>query len=162
MALTVTLYNVTDNPKKVNKTLGSAVHTFSSNVQPTDPCDILNPSFILNYGSTGATDISANYCVVGSPFNRNYFIKGSKILTGGRMQIDCTVDVLTTYADGINAANATIIRSAKIGHPTLVADSKLPVWTNERTTYIDNFSDTPFGATITKPYILTTIGGTNT
>ena len=159
MALTLTLYNVTDNPKKVNKTLGNAVYTFNNNVKPTDPCDLLNPSFIIDYD---VGDFSANYCTVGAPFNRNYFITDVEILTGGRKKLICSVDVLTTYAVGITAANATVIRSSKIGHPTLVADSKLPVWTNERTTFIDNFPDTPFGETIVNPYILTTIGGTNT
>lgn len=159
MALTLTLYNVTDNPKKVNKTLGTAVLTLSNNVQPTDPCDVLNPTFIITYPSNIGT---FNYCTVSAPFGRNYFITDVEVLTGGRKKLICSVDALTTYATGITASNATIIRSSKIGHPTLVADSKLPVWTNERTTYIDNFPDTPFGATITKPYILTTIGGTNT
>lgn len=159
MSLTLTLYNVTDNPKKVNKTLGDPVYTFNDNVKPTDPCDLLNPSFIIDYD---VGPISANYCIVGTPFNRNYFITDVEMLTGGRKKLICSVDALTTYAAGITAANATVIRSSKIGHPTLVADSKLPVWTNERTTFIDNFPDTPFGTTITNPYILTTIGGTNT
>ena len=105
MAFSITLYNITDDPKKINKTLGSG---YSVNAVPTEACDILTPSFILDYSSNVG---SYNYCEVGAPFNRFYFITDMKIDVGNKMIINCTVDPLYTYKDAINNINTTIFRT---------------------------------------------------
>ena len=153
MALTVTLYNVTDNPKKVNKTLGSAVLTLSNNVQPTDPCDILNPSFIITYPSNIGT---FNYCTVSSPFNRNYFVTDIAVLTGGRMRISCNVDVLTTYAGSIKECVGTFTRSED-PRDYHIHDNKFPL-TGDMKSKSTLFS-TIFTATEDRNYLLTVVGG---
>ena len=137
--MTLTVYNCTDAPNVVNKTLtgGSDI----TNVQPCEPCDILNPSFIINKSSISASN---NYIVAGSPLNRNYFITSMQLLTGNRYLVSCSVDVLTTYADGIINCNGTVLRSESVGNPTMIADGRLPIQTNNRIIDCDNFPDTPF------------------
>lgn len=83
--------------------------------------DILTPDIIVDYD---ANLLSANYFYV-STFGRYYFYrKPPAILTGGRMIIYGTVDVLSTFAAGIRNVDALIIRQSQ---PTDVKDSKFPL-----------------------------------
>ena len=83
--------------------------------------DILTPDIIVEFD---ATLISANYFYVPA-FGRYYFYrKPPAILTGGRMCIFGTVDVLVSFANGIRNADALIIRQSK---PTDVKDTKFPL-----------------------------------
>ena len=105
MSFSATLYNYSDDPRKLNKTLsgGTAVST----IIPTEACDILNPTFILNYNNAYTT---CNYIVVGAPFNRSYFITDMKIDIGKKIVISCAVDVLQTYKDSIKTISANVVR----------------------------------------------------
>jgi len=156
--MTLTIYNVTDAPNVVNKSLANGV-TISA--QPVEPCDFLSPSFIID--KSGAIT-SGNYIVAGAPLNRHYFITDKSLITGNRVLVVCAVDVLTTYASGIKNSIGTVLRSESIGKPTMIPDSKLPVYTNQRIVDADKFPDTPFSAAFNNlaPYILTTIGGSTT
>ena len=92
MSFNATLYNCKDDPRKLNKTLKEG--TTIQSITPTESCDILNPTFILNYNSDYT---SKNYIVVGAPFNRSYFITDMKIDIGKKIIISCAVDVLDSY-----------------------------------------------------------------
>jgi len=105
MAFTVKLYNVSDDPRKLNKTLtGEAEIT---NVRPTDIADLMNPSFILNYDENYTTK---NYLWAAAPFNRFYFITDMKIDIGKKIVISCAVDVLYTYKENISTLEVNVIR----------------------------------------------------
>ena len=59
--------------------------------------DILNPRLIIkNY-------VSGNYCFI-SDFNRYYYITDIVLLKGDVYQLNCTVDVLKTYANELESA----------------------------------------------------------
>jgi hypothetical protein len=47
MAFSIRLYNVSDDPRKLNKTLTGEL--LVNSVKPTDIVDLMNPSFILDY-----------------------------------------------------------------------------------------------------------------
>lgn len=159
MALTLTLYNVSDNPKKVSKDLGDPVYTFNNNVKPTDPCDLLNPSFIIDYD---VGPISANYCIVSAPFSRNYFITDVEMLTGGRKKLICSVDALTSWQSGIKSCVGTFTRSEN-PRDYHIRDSKFPLTGDMKSkallfntifTADDGPALTPY-----HNYILTVVGG---
>lgn len=114
MAFTITLYNCTNDPRSLDKTLENGVET--SNVRPTGIVDLLNPTFELDYSAALATK---NYCVAGAPFNRSYFITDMKIDIGKKIIISCAVDVLQTYKEGINNINANVIRQENLTEPYL-------------------------------------------
>lgn len=105
MAFTIKLYNVSDDPRKLNKTLTGEAEV--TNVRPTDIVDLMNPSFILDYNEGYTTK---NYLWAAAPFNRFYFITDMKIDIGKKIVISCSADVLYTYRDDIKRINANVIR----------------------------------------------------
>lgn len=109
MSFTATFYNCTDDPRSLDKTLENG--TEISNIKPTDNCDILNPTFELDY-RTELTN--KNYVVVDAPFNRSYFITDMSITIGKKIIISCAVDVLETYKSGISEINANVIRQENL------------------------------------------------
>ena len=127
MSFSATLYNNSDDPKVLSKTLTGGNNV--SSIVPTEACDILNPTFILNYNSAYTT---CNYIVVGAPFNRSYFITDMKIDIGKKIEITCAVDVLETYKDSIKDCIACVTRNEGIGGPTYVPDDKLPLDPNQK------------------------------
>lgn len=153
--MNISLYNITCAPNVVNKTSFLNDQIRLSHVLPNDPCDMLNPSIILDWFD-GIE--SYNYVHI-STFDRFYFITGVTLTRGKRCVMSCAVDVLHTYHANIMQCTGTVLRSESIGKPTMIPDSKLPIHTNERTIDTINFPDTPFTRTVGSHYILTTIGG---
>ena len=152
--MTVTFYNVSAAPNVLDKELGTG--TVISTCQPVEPCDYLNPSFIMD---KSATTTGANYCQIGEPINRYYFITDTQLLTGNRVLVSCAVDVLKTYASDIKNCIGTFTRSE---HPKskYIADSKYPL-TGDMESESTLFDNTPFtlGTSETHNYILTVVGG---
>lgn len=120
--MTITLYNTADDKKKVGKTL-TAVQTVE-NVKPIEPCDMLNPSFILDGGAVNA--INSNYCHV-SIFGRYYFITDHVLLNGARIMIKCKHDPLQNFATALKNSRQLVTRSESIGKPTYIKDDYLPL-----------------------------------
>lgn len=106
MSFAATLYNCSDDPRTLHKTLPAGVPVDS--ITPTESCDILNPIFILSYKPAYTT---CNYIIVGSPFNRSYFITDMKIDIGKKIVISCAVDVLRSYESEIGNIKTTIYRN---------------------------------------------------
>lgn len=124
--MTITLYNTSDDKKKVGKTL-TAVQTVE-NVKPIEPCDMLNPSFILDGDAVNA--INSNYCHV-SIFGRYYFITDHVLLNGARIMIKCKHDPLQNFATGLKNSRQLVTRSESIGKPTYIKDDYLPLKPNK-------------------------------
>lgn len=124
--MTITLYNTSDDKKKVGKTL-TVVQTVD-NVKPIEPCDMLNPSFILDGGAVNA--INSNYCHV-SIFGRYYFITDHVLLNGARIMIKCKHDPLQTFATVLKNSRQLVTRSESIGKPTYIKDDYLPLKPNK-------------------------------
>ena len=120
--MTITLYNTSDDKKKIGKTL-TLVQTVN-NVLPIEPCNLLTPSFILDGVNTNA--INANYCLV-SIFARHYFITGHTLLNGSRIMINCKHDPLQNYANAIKSTSQLVTRSESIGKPTYITDNNYPL-----------------------------------
>lgn len=124
MSFSATLYNNSDDPRKAEKTLSSGILVAS--IVPTEACDILNPTFILNYNSSYTT---CNYIVVGAPFNRSYFITDMKIDIGKKIEISCSVDVLSTYWANIKGNEVNVVRQENLKEPYL-PDSEYKTYTD--------------------------------
>lgn len=120
-------------------------------VQLKQPCDILNPIFILGYDSTL---VSANY-LHSAELGRYYFINNINLMPGKRMELQCSVDVLMSYSAQIDRINCTVSRQQHSGL-SLVPDTGIMVQ-NYNPIYVYNFPisfDVAFGS-----YILQVIGG---
>lgn len=161
--MTITFYQSPDDPRKVNKTMnavGGGEQTLSATVNNTDDTiSLLNPAFIV---ASNSNYFSATHIKVAAMGNRYYYINNITLMTGGKMLISCSIDVLKTYATSIISCKGTILRSESVGNPTMIIDGRLPIQTNNRIIDCDNFPDTPFtlGANVS-PYILSTIGGSS-
>lgn len=154
--MTVNIGSTTDDPRKLTKTItwiGTQERTTSFNCNPTEACDIINPTLILAYDSNL---INKNYARI-TDWNRNYFINDIQMLTGGRMLLALTVDVLSTYDTSIRACNGCIVRATWAGR-NMIPDDQFPLNTNQRNVYVATFSKRPFSATEAS-FILQTVGG---
>lgn len=154
--MTITLYNISCAPNVVNKSAFLTDPLSITTVKPNDPCDMLNPSLVLDWFD-GISNY--NYVYIDT-FDRYYFITGNTLTSGKRCVMSCAVDVLHTYRTAIKNCIGTVLRSESIGKPTMIPDSKLPIYTNQRTIDAINFPETPFTREVGSHFILTTIGGT--
>lgn len=158
--MTITVYKTSADNRALDKistasVVGSAISTID---MPHDN-NVLSPTFIVTSNSNLYT---ANY-VYCATYGRYYFIDSVTTLTGGRMALKCSVDVLQTYATGIKNCPATIIRAASKGAPTMYSDNKLPIYPTKKTITSITSAETSgsFSADGGYCYVLNTIGGSS-
>lgn len=166
--MTISFYKTTDDPKKLNKSMlpiGSGQGTLTATVNNSaETISLLSPTFIL---ATNNLYFTATHIFVAEMGNRYYFINDIQLLTGGKMSISCSIDVLKTYASEIITRPCTVTRyshaAGKIAIPTYIPDSRYPLDTSQYEVFAQNYTDTPFltgTAALTNPcYVLTTMGG---
>ena len=120
MAIESTLYKITDDPRKIGKTLPSEVGTYLtfSTTWLKDMFRVLSPELTLS-----STDNLAdyNYMKVGAPVNRVYFIR-PEILRTGLWRLNAREDVLTQFATQIRAQAGIVARSSN-RYNTYLSDS---------------------------------------
>lgn len=117
--MTVTCYKVSDDRKVVNKTLGQGTQLTVDNKSTVD---LLNPRLIVGY--PGVT-FAYNYlhCAATGYY---YFIDSFTALTGGRIALNCSIDVRMSLSSFIkNDMPCTVLRTGK--GITSIHDSKLPI-----------------------------------
>ena len=162
MAFAATVYNCSDDPRKAVKTLPAG--TPVARIVPTESCDILNQTFILDYKVAYTT---CNYIIVGSPFNRRYFITDMKIDIGKKIVISCAVDVLSTYWADIKGNEVNVVRQENLTEPYL-PDPEYKTYTDfQNKTYMPSNEQMEVAlANIWdynyKPFILAYVGGPKT
>lgn len=155
MAITITLYKMTDDPRKINKTLPSTSGTFLSFSTSwlKDMFRVINPNVTLQT----ADDISTfNYMFVGAPVNRYYFISPEIDYTN-LWRLNAHEDVLQVFQSQIKSNSAIMARSENKFN-TYLSDSIFEGLVYRRTCTIP-FPITPF-TTSAGGYYLTTTGGT--
>lgn len=112
----VKVYQVNDNPKKLQKTLGTAI-TISATIK--DPLEIINPEFYVNYNSS---ILSCNYLEA----NGRYFYMRPEVDPGGSMRLHCNEDFLMSFASGILNSPCVCARS-KVKYNGFIDDPRYPV-----------------------------------
>lgn len=118
--MNVRLYTITDDRKVVDKTLPITYQEHS--VTNKDNIDLLKPHFDFYYG-TGAFNYNYLYCDNGY----YYYIDRYIVLTGGRIRLECSIDIRKSLATYIrNNMACTVLRSGK--GSTQYHDSKLPIY----------------------------------
>lgn len=123
--MTLTFYNVSDDPRTVNKSLGSAVATVN-NVYAKEPLDYLSPTFIL----TGVTPDAGNYLYC-AELNRYYFIKNYVRVFGDKTEVICEIDVRKTYSAALMNTDVIVFNQGKESlADALISDGRLPMQVN--------------------------------
>ena len=161
--MTLYLYNISADTRCLTKVIvGTTPATkTAADIEPTEGVDVLTPTFILGYDSSY---LSCNYLYC-AELNRFYYITEMTIDTAQRIHVQCSVDVLQTYASSIKNCMATVVRSESIGHPTMYTDSKLPVYPTKKnvTSIVMNQLIVPLNSQLSTAdgdnYLLTVIGG---
>lgn len=128
MADSITIYNYTGEPNRIDKELGTALLTISS---PTyrNAVDFHNPVF--TYESTAANAPLMNYCkIVYGNITRYYFCRAENTRRG-LLTFYCFPDVLMTFAADIKSVPIIPARSADndMSNPYII-DTRQPVETS--------------------------------
>lgn len=118
--MNVSFYTITDDPKKVSKTLGNAVMT-KNNIQPFDPLSEQEPVLIMTYNS--AYD-GVNYAKITEGGREWYYFVDQPILTPGQsVSLQLRIDVLMTNRTELLNLDVIIQRSS-INYNSYMYDDK--------------------------------------
>lgn len=98
--MTITIGRCFSDHERLDKNVQS-IETVSARIK--EDTSIVDPTFILNNPGT----VDFNYVVV-PEWGRRYFVRDITALTGDRLAVSCHVDVLSSFAAGIRAAQAII------------------------------------------------------
>lgn len=115
-------YTVSDDPRVIGKDLTNTVGS-KVDCQIWDTSTLTEPRLVLAYDASIFG--SANYVHLGAPFNRYYFMSPPGTVSGGRMVVNCSVDVRESFKDGIEALTPLVKRREDYNHGLLV-DQYLP------------------------------------
>ena len=150
--MTVTLYKNTSDKRNLNKVI-TEIKSVSATAK--GEINIIFPTLILEYFSN-----DFNYCYI-SDFNRYYFVKSITLLTGQRVQIDLTVDVLMSYKEEIKKLTVNVLRYENI-EPTYLTDSRIPLFSDTVQKVIEfpeNIFNLENPSENSKNFLLTVAGG---
>lgn len=149
MAITISLYQITEDEKTFPKTLGTAVSTHTVTLK--DGCSIDNPT--VSFSGGNAIMATLNYAYIDT-FQRYYYIRDRKMTVAGVCELTLESDVLQSFATEIKACPATITRQedrrkadAYLIDNKYKAKSYRQITTQDFPTGLDDFS-----------YILITVG----
>lgn len=127
--VTATFYKTKDDPRTIGKSLESVGTSIDCRIYNNS--SITKPTIVLKYNSSIFG--GANYCKLGAPFNRYYFMSPPQTMDGGRMIIPLDIDVRNTYAQGIRNLTPIVTRSEK--NYGMVVDEKVSATSNFTTEY---------------------------
>ena len=150
--MTVTLYKNTSDKRNLNKVI-SEIKSVSATAK--GDINIISPTLIIQYFNT-----DFNYCFI-SELNRFYYVNSLTLLTGQRMQINLSVDVLMTYKEEIKNLTVNVLRYENI-EPTFLSDSRIPLFSDTVQKVIEfpeNIFNLESPSENSKNFLLTVAGG---
>lgn len=109
MKMKLTFFKQAATPNRVDKTGYLTEMGSIDNVVIKEPRNMTHPTFIL---ATNPLVYNSNYLFC-SFTSRYYYIDSVDVLTGGRIAINCSIDVLYTYRNEILGSSAWVERSEK-------------------------------------------------
>ena len=160
MSITAKFYKVDDDPRVINKTLGTATDK-SITIKGTD--SVLNPTIVLKYDSTLAT---YNYVYLPAPYDRYYFLAPPVLAPGKRMTFNCSVDPLMSHKDAIEGLNVVVTRMERGKYDDddsrknsdYISDNNA-VGLVQPNVHTITAVGTPFDTTKTWSYVMSVVGG---
>lgn len=109
MAITMSLYQVSDDVNVMGKTLGTAVSSHTITLK--DGCSIDKP--VVTFSAQASALAPLNYAYIDT-FQRYYWITDRKSLVNGVMEITLESDPLQSFETEIKNVYATITRNERI------------------------------------------------
>lgn len=146
--MNVSIYkNLSDNSViGKNKTL-----VYETECEIKGESSIINPVLILQYNEQL---FASNYVYIPS-WSRYYFIDDMRVLTGGRVEVSLSVDVLESFKDAILELDVILSDTEKTGLNNYLPSESFVVNCKHKTDIV-NFSN---GLLDNGEYILITAGG---
>lgn len=105
MAITMSLYQVTDDLNVMGKSIPTSTSTHT--IKLKDGCSIDKP--VVTFSAQASALAPLNYAYIDT-FQRYYYIVDRKSLVNGVMELTLESDVLQSFMQSIKAAPATITR----------------------------------------------------
>lgn len=133
--MTINLYNISDDPRKVVKNLGTATALTCELLYPSD---LLKPTIRISATNWSA---SRNYMYI-PDFNRYYFITDVTYENGGAVTIQGRVDPLMSYSTAVMGLSVNVIRQEFAGLTNIV-DNQVTITPKQDITFVKS-SLTPF------------------
>lgn len=115
------LYSCREDPKKVNKDVGVQIADLQCDI--VEPCNLTRPRLYL---SSPNVDLSETNYFYLDGFNRYYWIREMTLEHNNRVTIEGEVDVLKSFAGGINGLVTLVTRQEYIYNGDLVDDEIVP------------------------------------
>lgn len=150
--MTITLYKNFSDKRNLNKNL-TEIKTVSATAK--GDINIISPVLIIQYFST-----DFNYCYI-PEINRFYYVNSLTLLTGQRLQINLSVDVLMSYKEEIKNLTVNVLRYENI-EPTYLTDSRIPLYSDTVQKVIEfpeNIFNLENPGENSKNFLLTVAGG---
>ena len=107
--ISITLYSVTDENNKLNKTLGTGTTYTGTFRDEADVMDVTVELEIPNAQITSSSVLSRNYAYI-SDFGRYYFITDITVVQSNLVRFTMHIDVLMTYKTEIKAMKGIMLR----------------------------------------------------
>lgn len=124
MTLTVRLYNTTDDPRRVNKTIAPILETLT--IHTSEDTSIINPDLYVDYKENQSISrLNFNYAIITSPSgmnSRRYFVT-PEISTSNCLILHCKFDPYSSY--DLSNVEGFIRRSGKSSGK--VVDNEVPL-----------------------------------
>lgn len=130
----VTFYTINDDSRKLNKTLGTGEVKNLVDIDGT--IDLINPSFKIKKGDLSKSPLKYNYCYIGSPYNRYYYMNAKQPTIGHIFNCECKVDVLMSHKNELQNTRGILERSTS-NYNTYISDSSYTVENRIRTQIVD-------------------------
>lgn len=109
MAITMSLYQVTDDLNVMGKSIPAATSTHT--IKLKDGCSIDKP--VVTFSANASALAPLNYAYI-DVFQRYYFIVDRKSLVNGVMELTLESDPLESFKDEIKERSATITRNQNL------------------------------------------------
>ena len=107
MAITMSLYQVTDDVNVMGKTIPAATSTHTITLK--DGCSIDKP--VITFSAQASAIAPLNYAYIDT-FQRYYWITDRKSLVNGVMELTLESDPIESVKDTIKLCQATVTRNA--------------------------------------------------
>lgn len=107
MAITMSLYQITDDVNVMGKTIPTATSTHTITLK--EGCSIDRP--VVTFSAQASAIAPLNYAYIDT-FGRYYWITERKSLVNGVCELTLESDPLESFSSGIRACPATITRNA--------------------------------------------------
>ena len=151
--MNVILYNNKSDKRQLVKNIAE-IKTISATAK--GDINIISPTLIIQ--NTDMTNI--NYCYI-TELKRYYFLSNYTYITGQRIELHCSVDVLMSYSDDIKRLKVNVLRYEKI-QPSYITDSRIPLFSSTKQRVIefpDNIFNLANPSADDKNFLLNIVGG---